>query len=75
MQKAELFRQIYLLVCTSMFCLQVSKVPKPPSIVCEHDVVSTVEKNRVRAHSTQLYTHKLMGPDKLPLRVPKELEM
>lgn len=63
MQKAEVFRQIYLLVCTSMFCLQASKVPKPPSRVYEIEAASTIEKNRVRDHLTQLHTHMLMGPD------------
>jgi len=52
MQKAEVFRQIYLLVCTSMFCLQASKVPNPPSRVSENEAVSTIEKDTVRDHLT-----------------------
>ena len=45
MQKDEVFRQMCLLVCTSVFCPPASKVPKPPSRVCESAPVSTIEKN------------------------------
>lgn len=77
--KVEVLKEIlklkYLIVSTCMFCPQASKASKSPSRVCGSEVVSIIEKKRVRGHLPNLCTYKLMGPDGMSLRVPEELEL